>query len=86
MKTKSNNYILIIDNGVDNMNDTLSKIKQFESQLKEILIHEYGRFLPTERVNLLKATNYTTNDLLRDEPHKSKTFIEENGFNISGGE
>lgn len=47
------------------MNDTLSKIKQFESQLKEILIHEYGRFLPTERVNLLKATNYTTNDLLR---------------------
>ena len=46
------------------MNDTLSKIKQMESALKELLIQTYGRFLPIDRVNMLKATNYTANDLL----------------------
>lgn len=47
------------------MNDTLSKIKQVETILKQMLMDTYGRFLPIDRVNLLKATNYSTNDLLR---------------------
>ncbi len=46
------------------MNNTLSIIKQNETVLKQILIQTYGRFLPVDRVNLLKQTTYTTNDLL----------------------
>ena len=46
------------------MNDTLNKIKQVEVILKRMLIETYGRFLPVDKVNLLKATSFTTSDLL----------------------
>lgn len=44
------------------MQDSLSLIKQFESQLKAQLIAEFGQYLPDDKVSLLNATNYLENN------------------------
>ena len=44
------------------MQDNLSLIKQFESQLKAQLIAEFGQYLPDDKVSLLNATNYLENN------------------------
>lgn len=46
------------------MEETLNKIKQFETTLKRIILETYGKFLPENKISLLNITNYTTNDLL----------------------
>lgn len=46
------------------MDNVLNKIKQFENTLKMLLLENYGKFLPENKISLLNATNYTTNNLL----------------------
>ena len=46
------------------MDSAIRKIKDFENILKGYLIAEYGKYLPEDRLQLLKRTGYTTTDLL----------------------
>ena len=46
------------------MDSAIRKIKDFENILKGYLIAEYGKYLPEDKLQLLKRTGYTTTDLL----------------------
>ena len=46
------------------MDETLNKIKQFESTLKRLLLETFGKFLPEDKVSLLNASTYTSPGLL----------------------
>ena len=49
---------------MDENEKVLSKIREFESALKRMIIETYGKFLPEDKISLLNLTNYTTNALL----------------------
>lgn len=40
------------------MDESLNKLKQFESILKAYLLQEFGKFLPEDKISLLNAKNY----------------------------
>lgn len=46
------------------MNDDLTIIKDFEAQLKEYLIKQFGAFLPQDKVSILNNTSYITKEVL----------------------
>lgn len=46
------------------MNDELNKIKQMENSLKAFLLAEFGTYLPEDKISLLNASNYSSEELL----------------------
>ncbi len=57
------------------MEETLNKLKQFESTLKMYLMREYGAFIPEDKITLLNTTSYINNLIVND----SKTIEEYQG-------
>ena len=46
--------------------ETLNRLKQFESILKKILENKFGKYMSEDKVSLFNAKNYITEELLKN--------------------